>query len=586
MKYCFVFVCQQGELEIKSLLLAASLQRFVRCDHELRAAIPQPESIWGKPSFATLELFERLGAGTCGIENPIGPEYPIGNKLACLGIESDADKIIFLDSDMLCMREFHGDRRFEEFHVNAKPADMATWAADPQQWQRAYASCGTGFPQHRVSSTVSGESMPPYFNAGFIAAHRSSDLAKAWAECARSIDADASIPDKRPWLDQIALPVALSKLALKVDCLDERFNYPAHIKPIVSDNPPYFCHYHTPEVLCREPLAKSLAQSLMNEHKSLQDIVEANPAWNGLLRQPVRKPPILSRVGNRLKDSIFRPMRPPQTFMPELIITGMPRSGTSYLCKLAHSAENCVVINEPGEIFAPLSQQAAPWGVATFYRELRRDILVGKPVSNKLDRGEFIEDTALVDVLESYTPPVSRDDFLLGTKNTLAYLARLPQLRRVMPQASIVACVRHPLDTIASWKTSFPHLAGANLEIQQVGHSRDELLTGSQRRRLEEIAATPHLALRRALMWRHLAELILENRHHLLVLRYESLVTQPLASLRQVFDSLPLSQKLKLPLNISPSAPRHKLDVLDEDDLACIRGICGQTAAELGYERI
>lgn len=586
MKFCFVFVCQQGELEIKSLLLAASLQRFARCDHELRAAIPQPESIWGKPSSATLELFERLGVGTCGIENPIGPEYPIGNKLACLGIETDADKIIFLDSDMLCMREFHSDRRFEEFHVNAKPADLSTWAADLQQWQRAYATCGSEFPSYRVSSTVAGESMPPYFNAGFIAAHRSSDLAKVWAECARSIDADASIPDKRPWLDQIALPVALNKLALKVDCLDERFNYPAHIKPIASDNPPYFCHYHTPEVLCREPMANVLAQSLVNQHKSLQDIIEANPAWNGLLRRPAPKPPILSRVGNWLKDPTLRQMRTPRTLLPELIITGIPRSGTSYLCKLAHSAKNCVVINEPGEIFAPLSQQAAPWGVAIFYEELRRDILIGKPVSNKLVRGEFIEDTALVDALESYTPQVSRADFLLGTKNTLAYLARLPQLRRVMPQVSIVACVRHPLDTIASWKTSFAHLAGANLEIQLVGHSRDELMTGAQRRRLREIAATPHPALRRALMWRHLAELILENRHHLLVLRYESLVTQPMESLRRVFDSMPLMPKLKLPDHISPSAPRHKLEALDEDDLACIRGICAQTAAELGYERI
>ncbi|RKZ45568.1 MAG: hypothetical protein DRR16_24100, partial [Candidatus Parabeggiatoa sp. nov. 3] len=59
----------------------------------------------------------------------------------------------------------------------------------------------------------------------------------------------------------------------------------------------------------------------------------------------------------------------------EAIITGIPRSGTSYLCRLLHSVPDCVVINEPTEIFAPLNNQLTFWQVATFYQELRRDIL-------------------------------------------------------------------------------------------------------------------------------------------------------------------------------------------------------------------
>ena len=153
-----------------------------------------------------------------------------------------------------------------------------------------------------------------------------------------------------------------------------------------------------------------------------------------------------------------------------------------------------------------------------------------------------------------------------------------------MPKTTIVACVRHPLDTIASWKTTFPHLAGANLEAQVVGHSGDALLTGSQRRRLEEIAATPHLALRRALLWRHLAELILENRHHLILLRYEEVVARPEEALRFLFVAMQPMSKLKLPARLTPSTPRHKREVLDAEDLTAIRGVCGQTAAELGYD--
>jgi hypothetical protein len=106
LKWSFVFVCQAGELEIKSMLLATSLQRFLRCNYELVAAIPQPTSQWGQISASTQALMQTLGVRSVPITNSIDLNYPIGNKVACLGIESSADKIVFLDSDILCLREF------------------------------------------------------------------------------------------------------------------------------------------------------------------------------------------------------------------------------------------------------------------------------------------------------------------------------------------------------------------------------------------------------------------------------------------------------------------------------------------------
>ena len=38
--FSFVFVCQAGRLEVDALLLALSLEHFVRCDYELVAALP------------------------------------------------------------------------------------------------------------------------------------------------------------------------------------------------------------------------------------------------------------------------------------------------------------------------------------------------------------------------------------------------------------------------------------------------------------------------------------------------------------------------------------------------------------------
>lgn len=578
LRYCFVFVCQQGELEPKSLLLAASLRHYLRCDFELVAALPLPEAVWGRPSSATLGFLAELGVRVAGIENPIGPDYPIGNKLACVGIETTADKVVFLDSDMVCLREFRHEARFNQ-PFSAKPADFATFAPEPEQWQRCYAAMGLPLPPERMTATVSGQLMPPYFNAGAIVVHRTAGLGEAWIEAARAIDADESVLNKRPWLDQIALPVALARLGLPTDCLDERYNYPSHVKPLNNAELPYFCHYHTPAVLRREPLANALVAGLAERHPALGAMLREEKAWAPLLE------PYTTRAGwspIKARTEQFRRA----AAAPEAFITGLPRSGTSYLCAQLNKVRDCVVINEPSAIFSPLAQQPLPWGVPLYYRELRSRILDGEPIENKRRNGEFIEDTAVVDGVESYRPKVTRPDFLLATKNTLAYLARLPHLRRVMPHAAIIACIRHPLDTIASWKSTFPHLKNATVESLPIGNVDDPFLTEFHRQRLREIAATGNEALRRALLWRYLAEVLLENRDRIVLIRYEEMVADPKAAVSEILKNVAGAPALRVPRDIQPSSPRIRRDILDEADRHAIGGICGQVAAELAYSEL
>ena len=581
MQWSFVFVCQAGELEIKSMLLAASLRQFLRCDYELVAAIPQPINQWGQIAASTQALMQTLGVRSVPITNSIDLNYPIGNKVACLGIESIADKIVFLDSDILCLREFslNNQELAKIFQVPfaAKPADLATFTRDSQLWQQIYDLFQLPLPQWRVIATVSGELMWPYFNAGVIAIANGMDFAQVWQQCCQQIDAHPTIPNKRPWLDQIALPIAVNKLNLKHNCLDERFNYPAHLKPLPT-HLPIWCHYHWPTVIRREPQLNQLVVKLAKTYPELQALLLSSPSWAQLLKsytlaQPVRRLwplPCLTKRLNPLNSS------------PQVIITGIPRSGTSYLCRLLHTLPDCVVINEPIPIFKPLINELWPWSLATFYQELRRDILDGQPVVNKVDNGQLIEDTAINDNRTLYQPQVSRPDFLLGTKNTLAYLARIPQLKQVLPQVPIVACVRHPLDTIASWKTSFPHLHNAAVTEFPIGHVNDPVLLPWQRQRLAEIVATTHLAWKRALLWRYLAEVILTYAQQLLIIRYEDLVTQPRPLLKKLLRQIPQAPALYLP-PITPSTIRQQREILDDDDRQAIADIGSPYAIELGY---
>ena len=97
---------------------------------------------------------------------------------------------------------------------------------------------------------------------------------------------------------------------------------------------------------------------------------------------------------------------------------------------------------------------------------------------------------------------------------------------------------------------------------------------------MEGIEATHDLAVRRAKLWRYLAERILEDRanSHTLV-RYEDLITDPVAVLGNLLDGLPAGT-----LTGHWQAPRlrDRRSVLDAEDLEAIATICAPIAAQIG----
>jgi hypothetical protein len=572
-RYAFVFVVQQGDLELKSLLLAASLRKFLRCDYELIGAVPVPTEEWGAPAERTVAALRDLNVRMVPITNPFKENYPIGNKLSCLSIPTDADKIVFVDSDIVALREFADEDRFG-LPFNAKPADLQTFSCEEETWRAVYEAAQVSFPSIRLLSTISKEFAPPYFNSGFIAVDSGIEFGKVWLECCQRIYELDQIPNKR-FVDQIGLPVAVSQLGLTFDCLDERYNYPAHLKPLGCDELPYFCHYHTVNVLAREPALRDLLQTLASEHSDIRDALEANVTWHSALGSGNRSGGLRTTSPSRSPVSVHTR----SDSLPTLVITGIPRSGTSYLCNVLHNYSNCVVLNEPSEIFDPLANSAVAWKIARFYSQIRSDIWWKKGIANKLRSGTVTQDTAGRHEVSRYSPEVDSYDFVLGTKNTLAYLARLDALQRVLPQARIVVCVRNPFDTIASWKATFPHLREVNLQKLPVGHPNDRCLTGWQKEALQVILDTEDLAQRRAVWWNYLAERILERGRSVMIVRYPQLVMEPEAVAEEIFRDWP---KGNLRNPIESSDVRQRRNELEEADKQAIRAICSQTAAELG----
>jgi hypothetical protein len=545
-RYCFVFVCQAGELEIKALLLAASLKRFLRCDYELVAAVPGPATVWGELSATTRELLHALGVRIQAIANPIDSDYKIGNKLACLSIATSAEKIVFLDSDILCLREFYDAPQFA-VAVAAKPADLRTFSAVAEDWRPLYAAAQVAVPTLRMPTTVSSEFGPAYFNSGVIFADAGAGLGAAWIDCARSIDAEPAMRPHRHWLDQVSLAIAVHRLGLDYASLDDTYNFPAHLKRLRSPLP-VFCHYHWPRVVRNEPPLSVLVGELTREFPAIAHLMAAHADW-ALLAE--------SRSGNTQRRTLSRRI----ANSPDLIITGIPGGGADVLCDVLTGFDQCVVLRDPVEVAAQLAQPRAPWEIGTFLRDTRGDLMAAQPYA-----------APGVDSAP-HTPRVLNDDFVLALKSELPVLCRLDAVRRVLPEACFVACIDDPFATIAAWKEG-----DAALRDADVASLASASLTQSDCKRLQDIATSSDPAERRAMLWWWLAQRLLEQARGVVILNRHDLMADRKGSLRAVLQGLDAGE-----MRVLAAEPRARsLQALDDRDRQAIRAICSQAAAELG----
>lgn len=259
-----------------------------------------------------------------------------------------------------------------------------------------------------------------------------------------------------------------------------------------------------------------------------------------------------------------------------LLITGIPRSGTSYLCAILNKVKNAVVINEPLEVIQ-IMRNSSSIPLSQYYAVVRERILKNEPISNKIVNGKFIEDTNLVDTRSLYIPEVDTDDFMLGTKNTLIYLNTLDRLEKEFPDATIIVCVRHPYDTIASWaNVTFPHLK--NADPMFLLNYVDE----KSKREINSILQLKDLADRYAMWWDYLARIIAKRAAQVTVVRYEDMVANPKATIDAIFEKIPFPVIMRQALEAS--TPRSHRAKLGPHIIAKINKFCGKTANIMNYD--
>ncbi len=120
------------------------------------------------------------------------------------------------------------------------------------RWERAYDHFGLPLPTARVRLLRGARPEHlPYFNAGLVAMPEAPGddgkrFADHWLDTALAFDHRCAIANKRPWLDQITLPLTLARFGYTAHVLDESWNHSLSHRGTAIDATPdvHVLHYH------------------------------------------------------------------------------------------------------------------------------------------------------------------------------------------------------------------------------------------------------------------------------------------------------------------------------------------------------
>jgi len=502
----------------------------------------------------------RTALEALGVEVRVVPRFlranPFANKLQ-LFVDFDwdaADLVLLCDCDTLVVQDPAPRVRGDVFQ--AKVADLPT--VSHAAFERVFAHFGLRLPARRFVTDFRPTPTIPYFNSGVLVlpAGAGRRQVPVWRDVNRMlVEHSALLGAEALHVNQASLTVALALTGEPVAPLDRAFNFPIHLRDEVAPAgfaacDPVIVHYHdevAPDGTILAPPYPAAAARIRAFNARLQAL-----------------PAAPRRACARRRD---------------VLVTGISRSGTSWLCRLLDQHTDCIALNEPAEVVRILEREGEPEGLAAFLADTRARVLAGEPIQNKLTGGRVTADTAVDNTRIAYVPSPASAEFVLAVKNTRAFLSRLDTIRRALPDTRIVACVRNPFDTLGSWKRSFPHLRDAEVARVPVGHPEDPWLAAGDRAALRAVAATADVAERRARWWRWFAEMLLRHRDGVMLVRYEELVADPAGVLERVLGDYALGTPRE---PLAPSTPHRTRAVLDAHDVEVIEALCLDVARELG----
>jgi hypothetical protein len=280
------FIVEPPDYEVMACYLAASLREQFGQTVALVGYCPAPKLDSVNPDVRT--VLGRLGCDLRGfaVEGRFDPAYPHGNKLLATLEPRDTEFSCFMDSDVLCIRPNLVDNIVKPGHVSLSKAASMNWA--PQTiWEDIYRICDMEMPteRFRLMRQKRGAMRVPYFSSGlfsFPEQHRTADgrsFPQVWMEVAQRLDADPDLPKKRPYLDQMSMPLAIRAAGLDWNILPEEQHYIlgglSRGEPLPADRDIFTVHYRQWTVLKEVGLTRR-ARTMLERHAGVRRLAQVS----------------------------------------------------------------------------------------------------------------------------------------------------------------------------------------------------------------------------------------------------------------------------------------------------------------------
>lgn len=236
------FMVEPGPLEVQAHLLISSLR--VHCkDDFVMEGFCRAERMEGLQE-ETLEYLAQCDVDLTPITNDFADGYPAGNKLIAAHAVTGADWYLFMDTDMVMVRDAAILSESAPGQVGLCVDTINGWTTEDAQWQMLFGAADHAPPNEVIDYPHGGKGRVIY-NAGLIlfpdAGEGVPHFGQVWHDMARKLDAVDALANRRPWLDTISiLPALATNPAWGPKRLDRKWNNTT--KFITTDQ--IVIHYH------------------------------------------------------------------------------------------------------------------------------------------------------------------------------------------------------------------------------------------------------------------------------------------------------------------------------------------------------
>lgn len=280
-----IYIVDLPDYQHMACYLLASIREHFPPDVEVIGYCPEHKMADLDPGVIRAHELMRAEIRPMRTEGRWDPAYPHGNKILAAAEPRDSAYSAFIDSDVLFLRPNTPAALISPGKVSCSVAASMKWG-EQSVWEEIYKVFDMPVPKERVRlMRRSPGKVVPYFSSGLVVFPEKPvngrRFADVWYETATEIDRKTELPARRPYLDQMSLPLAIRRAGLDWNILPEEQHYILggilRGKPLPTDREIFTIHYRGLKIVKELGLMPKVRRMLRRQ---------TGTGWIGNLRNP------------------------------------------------------------------------------------------------------------------------------------------------------------------------------------------------------------------------------------------------------------------------------------------------------------